>query len=642
MSSWGSRPPSPSTADAWDAAAVEVLRERYSEGLFLGEGGMGEVHSVCDLQLDRVVARKVVRDPTPGAEARLLREARVTARLDHPGVVPVHDVGRLADGRLYYTMRLVRGRTLEAALPGLARTRALRHLLDVCATVAYAHEQGVVHRDLKATNILVGAFGETQVADWGLAVGPGEPGSGVVGTPETMSPEVVAGRPADTRSDVWALGCLLVHIVLGRPPFGRGDDAMEALRTGPPSPPDLDDPELTAVARRALCADPADRYPSASAFAEDLEAWLDGRPVGAYAYSMPETLRRFAWAWRGPLAGVLAVLAVGAGATAWNVRATALERDRAVLAESRALEALREARSAEARALLARALDALAAEDRPTAEILAARSLVLSPTPEARGVLAAWWGVARPERVERRPLACDRTQLLDGGVVCFVDDRATVDGVGFDHLRSVHRLPDGSLAVVRLDDTIERWADGALTASAHVYSGRVAVVPDRLELVRVGQARANRVDLRTGEVIDLDVCAGNRGEAILPGRDGTLWVGCADGRVERLGPEPGGVQLEIPDGFGLVSALATVDGRVVAGTLHGGLVGEGSARRVFDGSVLDVLPSPDGGRLLVRSVAGELAVVDARTLQLVVRLPGRASDAGWADDRTVRTVGTAL
>jgi serine/threonine protein kinase len=235
------------------ATRYELVRE-------LGRGGMGIVYEVRDRELERTVAMKVVE--AEWRHHRGAEEARIIAALEHPGIVPVHDSGTLPDGRLYYTMKLVRGVRLDAwALQDHGITERLRLFARICEPVAFAHANGVVHRDLKLENVMVGEFGAVLVMDWGIAG---------VGTPGYMAPEQARGESADARWDVYALGAVLAFLIRG------------AL----PRP-------LAAIIARAMAADPAARYPDAQALADDVLRYLDQEPVSAYRENFAERAGRW-------------------------------------------------------------------------------------------------------------------------------------------------------------------------------------------------------------------------------------------------------------------------------------------------------------------------------------------------------------
>ncbi len=317
---------------------------RYADFRVLGQGGMGIVYWALDTDLNRQVAFKVVRpdagqsgDPTPTQplllvppdhdtpasqafatlKARFLQEAWVTAGLEHPGIVPVYEVGRTAEGVPYYTMRFVRGsRTLAAAIdevrgkPIDERLALLEPFLKVCDTIRYAHAHGVIHRDLKPDNIALGEFGEVVVLDWGLAkmTGTSETAdaadaswqerihefrtasdfktlASAMGTPGYMAPESALGRVAevDQRSDVYALGALLFQILTGRLPYDfrtYGELAMKLMREDAPDAASLDatvPAELSAICASALARDRTQRTDSADALASSLRTWLAQR-----------------------------------------------------------------------------------------------------------------------------------------------------------------------------------------------------------------------------------------------------------------------------------------------------------------------------------------------------------------------------
>lgn len=304
--------------DAVDASIPERIDDRYVPMELLASGGMGEVWRVEDERLERTVALKVVRSPLVGASflARFRAEAKVTAQLQHPGVIPVHDVGQLPDGRAWYAMKEVDGVTVEALLQDVHRAwrmgyeatpagftyrRMLESFLRVCEAMAYSHAQGVIHRDLKPSNMMVGPYGEVLVVDWGLAkrlhvedepstvLEAGAPHrtriGAITGTPAYMSPEQARGASfaAGCPSDVFSLGATLYDLLCERPP--RLSSTVEGLlrdvALGSPFPPpsaipDVPpvDPELERICLRALRTDPDDRYADAGEMARELAAWL--------------------------------------------------------------------------------------------------------------------------------------------------------------------------------------------------------------------------------------------------------------------------------------------------------------------------------------------------------------------------------
>ena len=424
-SSGGSAAPpaaGPTGADPFSVTA----EARYTRGGLIGVGGMGEVWTAWDARLRREVAWKRVRaDGRDPAGARLAHEAWITAQLEHPGVVPVYDAGRDDAGRHFYTMRLVRGRTLGAALAaGEDRLRLLRLFLVVCETVAFAHSRGIIHRDLKPSNILLGPFGEVLLVDWGIArrldipaadapapAAPPPPVAGpaltrdgaVVGSAGYMSPEQAAGAPVDTRSDVWSLGQVLADILDGP--------------AGPAAPP-----ALRAIAARARAADPAGRYPEAGALAADLAAWLDGRRVEAHSYTPWEAAKVVLAAWRVPLRVAVGAILLAAAALATGVGRVRAERDRATASESAAQQALAHARTEQAVA-------AARAGQRDEAERHAAAALALGPDPRARGVFVGF-GVPRPTRTALDPLPCAAPLVRGDHLLCVVDGRARLHAAG--------------------------------------------------------------------------------------------------------------------------------------------------------------------------------------------------------------------
>lgn len=230
---------------------------RYEMRGLVGKGGMGEVYRVWDRLLEREAALKVVED----AEG-MMKEARIVARLEHPGIVAIYDAGQLADGRGYCVMRLVAGEPLDVfrrSDQGLGER--LEVALKLCDAISFAHSEGVIHRDLKPQNILLGKFGEVVVLDWGVALKAGGGQGEVAGTRRYMAPEQASGAPADARADVYALGVLL-------------EDLLGGLATRP----------LLAIAAKAKAAW-GERYESVGQMATDLRRFQNHQSVSAYRES---------------------------------------------------------------------------------------------------------------------------------------------------------------------------------------------------------------------------------------------------------------------------------------------------------------------------------------------------------------------
>lgn len=256
----------------------------------IGRGGMGVVFRARDRELDRDVAVKVTAWQTASDVERLRREARTLAALEHAGIVPVHDAGRLPDGRAFFVMGLVRGDRLDVHVRERPLADRLRLFDRICDIVAFAHDRGVIHRDLKPANILVGRFGQVQIVDWGLAGGR-EPG----GTDGYMAPEQ-GTQEFDARVDVYALGAILRDLTQN----GDGNDSAGGARRHP----------LRSVIARATNDSADARYPSAAALAADVRRFVDGEAVEAHRETIPERASRLTSAYRTPIALVLAYLAM--------------------------------------------------------------------------------------------------------------------------------------------------------------------------------------------------------------------------------------------------------------------------------------------------------------------------------------------
>ena len=316
------------------SALPDLSGTRYTFVGFIARGGMGAVYLVRDNRLNRRVALKILEmeDPHGTLANRLAREAQVLAALEHPGIVPVHDAGTLEDGRAYYAMKFVQGSRLDGFLANVTSlSERLRLFLRVCEAVSFAHSRGILHRDLKPANIMIGAFGEVLVMDWGLAkvlsrngpvattagiadlpqatisespANPGrettEPtGAGIVmGTPGYMSPEQADGNGAnvDVRSDIFSLGKLLEFMVTG-----SGSEKFTKPHR-----------MLRAVCGKASSTEPANRYPSVSAFAGDVSRFLDGLPVSACRENIWERAQRFYQRYQAAILLITAYLAMRA------------------------------------------------------------------------------------------------------------------------------------------------------------------------------------------------------------------------------------------------------------------------------------------------------------------------------------------
>ncbi|MHC4954683.1 MAG: protein kinase domain-containing protein [Planctomycetota bacterium] len=398
---------------------INTRTGRYELRDEVARGGMGVILKVWDKDLRRTLAMKATLGdvkslsekhvPTSAKEslARFLDEAQITSQLDHPGIVPVHEMGFDEEGRMYFTMRLVKGRTLDEIIKfaradeeGWSRPGAVGVLLKVCEAMAFAHAKGVIHRDLKPGNVMVGKFGEVYVMDWGLAKVMGRAGRSaplpsfdasvmrtqvhtdrledltrtpdsplmtmegtIIGTPTYMPPEQAEGRidELDPRSDVYSVGALLYTLLTGRIPYVDPENpstvgkVLLQLIDGPPTPiTEIDSsvpPELVAICEKAMARDPAGRYKTMIEMANDLRAFVENRVVSAYRTGALAEFKKWVGRNRAMAASLAAFLALAIGGSfvvAWQQNERYVEvsaaHDKTKVAESDARASAQEAR----------------------------------------------------------------------------------------------------------------------------------------------------------------------------------------------------------------------------------------------------------------------------------------------------------
>lgn len=384
-----------------------VANERYDIRREHARGGMGRIMLARDKAIGRDIALKELlpgmmggsnsipgsipqqyTNDSGGIVERFLREAKITGQLEHPNIVPVYEIGKHADGSIYYTMRFVRGQTLADRLRDIrkdntldrneklaARIKLLDSFIDVCQAIAYAHSKGVIHRDLKPENIMIGEYGETQVLDWGLARVKGHEDvalrdlqkgtlalsksliesdsqaltldGSIVGTPAYMPPEQARGEleNVDEQSDVYSLGAVLYQILTGHPPYEGPMAALivQQVLSGPPLRVTAREknmpPELQALVEKAMAREKPERIRSALELASEVKAFRDGRTLGSYQYSIGEMVRRFIQQHRTAVGlGTLGFLLLVA-ATIFFMQRLTEQRDEAELAKASAIAA---------------------------------------------------------------------------------------------------------------------------------------------------------------------------------------------------------------------------------------------------------------------------------------------------------------
>jgi WD40 repeat protein/tRNA A-37 threonylcarbamoyl transferase component Bud32 len=574
-----------------DTSFPEVDQERYQIEGEHARGGIGRIMKARDRRLGRPVAIKELLDAGSGNEVRFLREARVTARLEHPAIVPVHDLGRWEDGGPFYSMKMVSGQSLKERIDACAgmedRLALLPNLIAVVDAIAYAHSQGVIHRDLKPQNVIVGPFGETVVIDWGLAKDTRHEGddedeatpyrvSGdsltivgtVMGTPAYMPPEQARGDEVDERADIYALGAILYHLLRGSAPYKGTEsaDVVAAVLDGPP--PALDDEdgpgELVAIANKAMARDAGTRYGSAIKLAADLKRFQTGKLVTAHSYSRWSLLKRWLLRYRAPVAvAAVAVVLLAAMAVA-SVRHIMMEKDIAQaqrrVAEGRTLQLL---------------------EEQGRRELLAQKPL------RAAVYLSRAWAEKRSPTVGW--LLADAMRPLDA---LMVSVNASDDGI------TDQVLVSGGTVVVTADDK-----GGLRLADARTGEQRWAI-------------KAHDKQIR-------QVAASSDGKRIVTGSfDGKarLWRGTGELIATVTESKWGVMGVAVsPDGRrAVVSSRSTV---IMVATADGKELWRRDAKDYTTNTAF----SPDGAQVAVAGASGTVQVNDAETGALVYTLTGHHS-----------------
>lgn len=645
-----------------EITGVEESPGRYTLISHHAKGGMGRVLLVHDEFLGRNIALKeLLPGPTDSAAtdkpspmrhtasmvARFLQEARVTGQLEHPAIVPVYELGRREDGTLYYTMKLVRGKTLLQALRDCKtlqdRLALLPNFMDLCQAIAYAHSRAVIHRDIKPANVMLGQFGETVVLDWGLAkvrdaqdihledientlhfleleqddALPKTAYGRALGTPHYMPPEQAEGRvdAIDERSDVYSLGAVLYEILTGTTPYtGKGTrDILDKVINALPVPvlkaaADVP-PPLAMICEKALQKEPERRYQSAGELAEDIQRFVAGSLVRAYRYSLREIISHYYRNHRGVIRTVavfiLLLAATGAYSYVSIMNARDLEHAQRLVAE----QAQRDEAFARAQEMEARAR---AERSNYVNQVHLMHEYVKSQNQGSANE------VADETAAERR--GWELGLLLNEANPEVLTIETPQDTIG-----AVTISPDGSLlATVSIGKAVQVWdlATGALKTTCEgtglYVAGSAVFSPDSTRVLTPGGDESVRIwAVGSGKLLHRLSGHPQRVIAAVFSEDGTeVLSGATDGAVRVWNAISGELVSTLETGFASILRLAlSPGGKVFA------VVSDQARIKVWDRATLGVLIECPGrdivfsgdGRLLATSDGNTASVWDLAT-----------------------------
>jgi WD40 repeat protein len=652
-------------ADSGDASAplTELPRNerRYA---IVGEhkaGGQGRILEAEDRWLHRRVALKAPLGQTSGSEARFVREAMVTARMQHPAIVPVYDAGRDEKGRPFFAMKLVQGSSLRDVIAKRTtldeRLALLPNVIGVVEAIAYAHSQGVIHRDLKPSNVLIGPFGETVVIDWGLAKTLDDPDDvdveedtdpaasrsssdltrqgDIVGTPQYMAPEQAAGQAADERADVYALGAMLYELLSGDAPYPvDSGKVLEAVVAGPPSRISTRQPgvpeDLAAIVDKAMARRREDRYPTAAQLVDDLQRFQTGRLLASRRYSAWQRAQRWVLKHRA-LVAFLVLLVATIAIAGWRVVG---ERNRA--RDARDLLLLAQARQAMMRDPTL-ALAWLRRYPKDGAHAAEARALAMDAV--SRGVAWRVWAYEEDHETLRAHFSDSGKQFVVNG-----QGRLHLFDVELGRASPPYDFPDGkyfasdqndqpALTNSLSDPFFKLWGgqDERKSNAAECTDGTAAAVSDDDRWSACGRPDLG-IELRENGV-RVDLQGHTRKPAALEfSRDGTLLGSVSDRtvRIWKLAPLASVVLGEIardivlsPDGHTL-AALREGHGLVLLDLGTGKVRGDCSTL----GGVRRLAWSADSKRLAVATDRG-LRVLDATACTVIKKDESDVIDLAW-------------